>query len=76
MAHSAKEGEWRFGNKGLFQFLKTCGGYAWTKLIPREILDLPCEYLEQFWHYYWLGDGTTMVSPVRLSVTMALGYSW
>lgn len=58
-------GGWHFGNKALFEFLKTCGGYAWTKAIPPEILDLPCEHLEQFWRYYWLGDGTTMVSPGR-----------
>jgi hypothetical protein len=51
---------WHFGNKALFEFLKTCGGYAWTKAIPPQVLDLPREHLEQFWHYYWLGDGTTM----------------
>jgi hypothetical protein len=60
-----KQGSWTFRNKGLFEYLKACGGYAWTKFIPREILGLPCEHLEQFWHYYWLGDGTTMVSPGR-----------
>jgi hypothetical protein len=55
-------GGWHFANKGLFEFLTTCGGYAWTKVIPSQVLDLPREHLEQFWHYYWLGDGTTMNS--------------
>jgi hypothetical protein len=55
-----KKGGWHFGNKGLFAYLKACGGYAWTKIIPARILDLPREHLEIFWRYYWLGDGTTM----------------
>jgi hypothetical protein len=58
-----KVGGWHFANKALFEFLKTCGGYAWTKVIPAQVLDLPREHLEQFWHYYyWLGDGTTLSS--------------
>ena len=61
-------GNWMFSNKGLFEYLKACGVYAWTKIIPPEIPGLPGEHLEQFWHYYWLGDGTTMVSPGRKPV--------
>lgn len=60
LPHMTKAGGWHFANKGLYQFLKTCGGYAWTKIIPSEILDLPCEHLEQFWRFYCLGDGTVM----------------
>jgi len=58
----ADSGAWHFANKALFEFLKTCGGYAWTKTVPSQVLDLPCGQLEQFWHYYWLGDGTTLSS--------------
>jgi hypothetical protein len=56
----ASSGSWGFLNKALFEFLKPCGGYAWTKAVPPEVLEMPSEHLEQFWHYYWLGDGTTM----------------
>lgn len=55
-----RPGIWKFGNKGLFEYLKTCGGYAWSKRIPSEVLDLPSESLEQFWQFYCLGDGTVM----------------
>ena len=63
LPHNPKKGCWHFCNKGLYQFLKTCGGYAWTKVIPPEILDLPPGSLEQFWRYYSLGDGTVMNHP-------------
>lgn len=63
-----KKGAWRFGNKALFHYLKSCGSYAHDKHLPPEILDLPKEHLERFWRYYWLGDGTTMVSPGRKPV--------
>jgi hypothetical protein len=55
-------GGWRFANKALFEFLKTCGGYAWTKTVPPQVLDLSREHLERFWRYYWLGDGTMLSS--------------
>lgn len=67
--HKNKDGGgWHFKNKGLWEYLKTCGGYAHDKRVPPEILGLPPEYLERFWHHYWLGDGTTMVSPGRKPV--------
>lgn len=55
-----RSGSWKFGNKGLFEYLKTCGSYAWTKQIPPEVLNLPPGDLEQFWQFYCLGDGTVM----------------
>lgn len=55
-----KSGQWGFLNKALYEYLKPCGGYAWTKTIPRDVLDLDAASLEQFWRYYWLGDGTLM----------------
>lgn len=59
--HRNKDGGgWHFANKGLWEYLKGCGAYAWAKTIPREVLDLSPEHLERFWRYYWLGDGTTM----------------
>lgn len=60
-----KKGGWHFSHKALYEYLGKCGGHAWTKTVPREILDLSCADLERFWHYYWLGDGTLMTSPGR-----------
>jgi hypothetical protein len=58
--HIAKDGCWHFQNKALHAYLKRCGQYAWGKLIPAEVLNLPQGSLEMFWRYYNLGDGTTM----------------
>ena len=62
------KGGWHFSNKALYEYLKTCGGYAHTKRIPREVLDLPAEALEEFWRFYCLGDGTVMKNPGRKPV--------
>jgi LAGLIDADG-like domain len=56
------KGAWVTQNKALFTYLKACGGYAWTKRIPADILDLPAPCLEEFWRHYVLGDGTVMNS--------------
>ena len=61
-------GVFRFANKALYEYLKTCGGYAWTKVIPSEVLELDTEDLETFWHYYWLGDGSMMSSSGRKDI--------
>jgi LAGLIDADG DNA endonuclease family protein len=66
--HKPKKGLWDFRNKALYEFLKTCGGYAWTKRIPPEVLDLPAASLEKFWQFYALGDGTVMESEGRKPV--------
>lgn len=63
--HHPKKGLWDFRNKALYEFLKTCGGYAWTKRIPPEVLDLPPSSLEKFWEFYALGDGTVMRADGR-----------
>lgn len=54
------KGLWHFQNKALYYFLETCGGYAWTKEIPPQVLDLAAPALETFWKFYFLGDGTIM----------------
>jgi len=61
-------GVFRFANKALYEFLKTCGGYAWTKRIPCEVLELGPEDLETFWHFAWLGDGSMMSSAGRKDI--------
>jgi 8-oxo-dGTP pyrophosphatase MutT (NUDIX family) len=63
--NQARSAEWRFGSKALYEFLQTCGGHAHEKRIPRQILDMTKECLEIFWHFYWLGDGSTMRAPGR-----------
>jgi hypothetical protein len=62
------KGVFRFFNKALYEYLKTLGGYAWTKRIPAEVLELGTEDLETFWHYYWLGDGSMMSSEGRRDI--------
>ena len=57
----ASKGSWSFSHKALCAYLRLCGGYAWTKAVPSEVLDLPAADLERFWRFYWLGDGTPMV---------------
>jgi hypothetical protein len=65
---SASGGSWCFYNKALYEYLATCGKYAWGKRIPREVLDLPTNDLGTFWFYYWLGDGSLMASPGRKDI--------
>jgi hypothetical protein len=65
---SPSGGSWCFRNKALYEYLVTCGKYAYGKRIPREVLDLPSELLEVFWHYYWLGDGSLMHSAGRKDI--------
>ena len=44
-------------DRQLWEYLSQFGN-SYTKYVPREIMELSCEYLREFMFYYLLGDGT------------------
>lgn len=55
---TGSKGSWILHSRALYEYLKPLGR-ALDKWLPREVLDLSRRQLGIFWHYYFIGDGSS-----------------
>lgn len=62
---------WAVSSRALYEHLSLLGHSAHTKRLPDLLLNTSRRQLEIFWHYYWLGDGSSEGGESQTSYTVS-----